>query len=199
MATEAKAAGSSLVPYRFSVRQFERMIDAGVFPDNARLELIAGILMTKMTKSDPHDVAVAEIGETLRELLTSGWVVREEKSVVLGKRDRPEPDVAVVRGRHSDYRRRAPGVADIAFIVEVADTSYAKDRGVKWSRYARAGIPTYWIVNLPARQVEVYSGPAIAGKSASYQKAVTFVLADEVPVVVDGQEVGRIPVKDLFP
>jgi Uma2 family endonuclease len=198
MATQTRASGSGLVPYRLSVRQFERMIDAGVFPEGARVELIGGLLVDKMTKNDPHDACVAQLGESLRPMLPAGWSVREEKSVVLGGRDRPEPDVAVVRGRPLDFFRRAPRPPDIGLLVEVADTTYVKDRGSKWHRYARAGTPYYWIVNLPARQVEVYSAPARVGKSATFRDVATYRITDEVPVIIEGSEVGRIPVKDLL-
>lgn len=198
MATETATTGSSLVPYRLSVRQFERMIDAGIFPDGAHVELLAGILVNKMTKNDPHDFAVGQLAENLRSLLAAGWTVREEKSVVLGKRDRPEPDIAVARGQHRDYARRAPRPADVLMLVEVADTSYAKDRGVKWSRYARAGIPVYWIVNLTTQEIEVCSTVVGVGKTAGYRDVAKFGVGGKVPVVIDGQEVGRVAVKELI-
>ena len=61
--------------------------------------------------------------------------------------------------------------------------------------YAAAGIPIYWIFNLIERQVEVYSMPAAAG----YQDRQDFVIGQEVPVVINNVEVGRIPVADLLP
>ena len=47
MATEVNATGKGLVPYRLTVRQFERMIDAGIFPEGAHLELLGGCLSIK--------------------------------------------------------------------------------------------------------------------------------------------------------
>jgi len=44
-----------LKPYRMSVKQFERLIEAGAFPDRVRVELLGGVLFRKMTKNDPHD------------------------------------------------------------------------------------------------------------------------------------------------
>ena len=41
----------------------------------------------------------------------------------------------------------------------MSDTSLEFDRGVKLARYAAAGIPEVWIVNLRARQVEAHSDP----------------------------------------
>ena len=71
----------------------------------------------------------------------------------------PEPDLSVVRGESDDYTDHHPGPADIALVVEVADSSLSRDRGEKRDNYARAGIPVYWIVNLVGRQLEVSSNP----------------------------------------
>lgn len=44
-------------------------------------------------------------------------------------------------------------------MVEVAVNSHAIDRGLKAELYARAGIPAYWLVDVPGRTVEVRSEP----------------------------------------
>jgi Uma2 family endonuclease len=199
MATEVQSAGSGIEPYRLSVRQFEAMIDAGVFPDGVRVELLGGMLVEKMTKNDPHDFSVGQLGQILRRLLPIDWFVREEKSVRLGLSWRPEPDVAVVRGPNELYRSRTPQAKDIGLVIEVADISYAKDRGEKWRGYAAARVLIYWIVNVPARQVEVYSAPTGRGIAAKYRDDITFGPDDDVPVVIEGREVGRIAVRDILP
>jgi hypothetical protein len=45
-------ASSGLVPYRISVRQFEKMIDAGTFRDEGHVELLGGLLIDKMVKNE---------------------------------------------------------------------------------------------------------------------------------------------------
>jgi hypothetical protein len=52
------AAGSGLAPYRLTVGQFVKMIDAGVFHNDDRVELLGGILVDKMVKNDPHEFAI---------------------------------------------------------------------------------------------------------------------------------------------
>jgi len=83
-------------------------------------------------------------------------------------------------------------------LVEVADSSYAKDRGTKWRNYAASGIAVYWIVNLPERRIEVYTTPAGRGKSAAYRDFKTYGPDDEVPFVLDGRELGRIKVSEIL-
>ncbi len=179
IARQARASG--VVPYRVSVRQFRKMIDAGVFRDGDHVELLEGILVDKMTKHPPHNFAVTTIADTCRAVVGPDWVVREEKSVVLGRFSRPEPDVAIAQGPHERYRSISPNAADLAALVEVADTSYAKDRGIKWRKYAESKIPVYWIVNLPLRQIEVYTEPSGARKPPRIRSAKCMVRKTKYP------------------
>ncbi|MGB7059313.1 MAG: Uma2 family endonuclease, partial [Geitlerinemataceae cyanobacterium] len=48
---------------------------------------------------------------------------------------------------------------DIIVVIEIADSSLEYDRTVKLPLYAEAGIPQYWIFNLPESQLEMYSQP----------------------------------------
>jgi Uma2 family endonuclease len=80
-------------------------------------------------------------------------------------------------------------------LVEVSQASLDRDQGSKWLAYVRSGIPVYWIVNLVDRRVEVYTDPGPAG----YGSRVDFSPGQEVPVVIVGVEVGRVPVADLLP
>ena len=190
--------GSGLVPYRLTVRQFEKMIDAGVFRDDDHVELLGGLLVDKMVKKDPHNFAIDMLGAILNDELPDQWIARQEKSVVLGRFWRPEPDIAIARGPRERYRSKGPRRADLGLLVEVADSTYAKDRGAKWRKYAASGVAVYWIVNLPLRQVEVYSAPAGRGKSAGYREIKIYHPDEEVPLILEGRELGRIKVSELL-
>jgi Uma2 family endonuclease len=188
---EAKSTRHQL--YRLTLRQFETMIGAGVFGDE-RVELLDGMMVNRMTSFPPHDFAVMNLVMALRQMLPeSHWTVREEKSVLLGSRSRPEPDIAVVRGTLRDYAQRPPTEHDIALLIEVSDSTYPKDAGVKHRLYERSGVPEYWIVDLQSRQVEVFTlDQRVFGPPMDYAEA------DEVPVSLDGREFGRIAVSALL-
>ena len=51
-------------------------------------------------------------------------------------------------------------------MVKVANTSLAFDRNIKLPRYAAAGIPGAWLVDLAKDRVEVYSTPGPNGYAA---------------------------------
>ena len=199
MATnQASAVGSGVALYRMTVKQFGKMIDANVFPDGARVELLGGLLVT-MTTNEAHEFIVGQLADLLRPLLTDGWFLREEKSARLGRFWRPEPDIAVVRGRRADFLKRGPRGGDVGLLVEVCDTSYAKDSRTKLRLYASARVPVYWIVNIERRQVEVYSVPTGRGASARYEVTTIHPVTARPGVVLDGQDVGTIAVQELFP
>jgi Uma2 family endonuclease len=141
---------------RWRRKQYERLVDLGVF-EGEPLELIGGQLIVAEPKGSPHAAAVGMASDAVRAALPPGWTVRIQDPVALDDESAPEPDVAVVRGRHADYRHAHPARA--ALIVEVAESSLAFDRTRKGSLYARAGIADYWIVNLEERVVEVYRDP----------------------------------------
>ncbi len=121
--TPAKTASSGVTLYRFTVEQYLSMIDAGVFVDGPDAELLGGRIVSKMTKNEPHDFGVDQFSELIRACLPAEWIVRQEKSIVLSRWSRPEPDIVVARGPRSLYKRRAPGPPDLALVIEVADSS----------------------------------------------------------------------------
>jgi Uma2 family endonuclease len=191
-------AASGLVPYSLSVRQFEKMIDAGIFRDDDHVELLGGLLVDKMVKNDPHDFAIDMLGSILKRLLPTNWIARQEKSVVLGRYWRPEPDIAVVRGPRERYRTNCPRALDLAILIEVADSTYPKDRGKKWRGYAAARMSIYRIVNLSERQIEVYSESSGRGKSALYRDVTIFPADKEIPLYIEGRELARFKVSDVL-
>ena len=180
--------------HRITVDEYERIIRAGALEDASKVELIDGYLVDKMGKSAEHSYSAISAHEILKDRLPAGWSARLEQPVRIPAYDEPEPDVSVVRGSRSDYKHRIPEPTDIALLVEVSESTLSGDRGKKLPAYARAGIPVYWIVNLVNRQVEVYSGP-VAG---SYPSPTIYASGQQVPIVIDGQQLQPIAVDDIL-
>jgi Uma2 family endonuclease len=145
-----------LTPKRWRRAEYQKLVDVGAF-EGEPLELIGGQLIVAEPKGSPHAAAVGMAHDALRAALSPGWIVRIQDPLALDDESAPEPDLAVVRGTHVDYRHGHPARA--AVVIEVAESSLAFDRTQKGSLYARAGIADYWIVNLEDRVVEVYRDP----------------------------------------
>jgi Uma2 family endonuclease len=181
--------------YRLTVRQYDRMVEDGTIAEDDQVELIQGLLVTKMPKNPRHMWSVEATRDALAGLLPAGWSIRQEGPLRVPEFDEPEPDLAVIRGTRDNYQDRHPEPGDAALIVEVAETSLPRDRGEKRTAYGRGGIPIYWIVNLVDRQVEVYSNPA----GGTYPPALILGETDSVELLIEGQVIGRIAVATLLP
>jgi Uma2 family endonuclease len=183
---------------RFTVDEYLRMVTANVFDGDDRHELLAGWVVSKMTRNPPHEVGIALADEALRALLPAGWRLRNQSSITTAD-SVPEPDLSVVRGAIRDYIGRHPGPQDMALAIEVADSSLPKDRNLKGRIYARAGIPVYWIINLVDRKVEVYTDPTGPALMPGYRQQQEYGPGAAVPLVIDGREVARVAVDELLP
>jgi Uma2 family endonuclease len=142
---------------RWTRREYERLTEAGVLRDDEPVELIGGQLIVAEPKGSRHAVAVEVVADRLRVAFGAGWAVRGQNSFALDDESEPEPDVAVVRGAHRDYRDGHP--TEAVLIVEVAESSLVFDRAHKGSVYARARVPEYWIVNLVDDVLETHREP----------------------------------------
>jgi Uma2 family endonuclease len=184
------------VPYRMSIEKYEAMVDLGVFTSEDRFELIEGLLVAKMTKYPPHSVVTQNCGKILdRMLYGKGCHARTEQPIRIPSRSsEPEPDVALARGDVKDYAAKHPDAEDIALVVEVSDTSLQKDHRLART-YGAAGIPFYWIINIPDRQLEVFSSPL----NGVYTAHEILHETESLDLIIEGRMVGRIGVAELLP
>jgi len=184
--------------YRLTIEQYQAMAEAGILTEDDPVEFLEGWLVEKMTKNPPHIAATALLLNAINRLLPSGWFLTVQDPIATLD-GRPEPDLVVIRGTPRDYLGHRPTAEEIGLVVEVADSSLDQDRGLKKRVYAEAGIVIYWIVNLIDGQIEVYSDPTGPADEPGYRQCRIYVSADEIPVVLDGNEAGRLPVRDLLP
>lgn len=183
---------------RFTVEEYHRFIQAGAFHPEERVELLDGWMVYKVTHNPLHDAVVDQVQEAIRKRVSEEWRVRVQSAITTADSE-PEPDVVVARGPASRYLAAHPGPADIALLVEVADSSLNRDRVEKARLYARAGIDQYWIVNLPESLVEVYRQATGAGAAATYSEPQRFGINDSIPLAIGGQSLSPIPVKEILP
>lgn len=191
---------------RLDVDQFHRMIEVGILREGAPIELIDGILVRKdnsdrggnpMTHGPKHALCLQRIRDLDARLRPYGCHLRQQLPVTLSARREPEPDGLIVRGRIEDYEARHPTAADCLICIEVADSSLEYDRTVKYQMYAAAGLPDYWLVNIPDRQVEVYRSPVPA--EARYAVRTDFRCGQTLPCELAPGVVLEVPVGALLP
>ncbi|HWA21543.1 MAG TPA: Uma2 family endonuclease [Caulobacterales bacterium] len=155
-------AADDLTIARFSDAEFERMLGRGAFAD-MRVELRAGVLRRMNAQYAPHLRIKSDLGAELREAVQRAGLALEvsiDGSVGFGAGFTPSPDVIV--WTPSDVDTILPG-ADVALIVEVADTTLSDDLGAKLFSYARAGVPEYWVADVAGRVIHQCWAPGAAG------------------------------------
>ncbi len=177
--------------YRWSRVAYERVVNVGGFPPEARLELLDGEIIDMSPQKSQHAAACDLAEAALRTCDFGAAYVRIQKPLALDDTSEPEPDLAVVPGTPRDYADAHPGQA--LLIVEVADSSLGYDRTRKAGAYARNGVPEYWVINLRERVLEVRLAPA-GGVYTQLQR----LSADEqvAPIAAPGC---RIAVRALLP
>jgi Uma2 family endonuclease len=184
--------------YRLSVEQYHAMSRFGILTEEDPVELLEGCLVLKMGINPKHWFATGQLRDWLIGLGLSNYFIHSQEPIVTDDSE-PEPDVAVVRGSRLDHFEVTPNSRATALVVEVSDSTLLNDRTVKKRIYARAGIPVYWIVNLIDQQIEVYTQPIMNGDQSDYTAHEIIGREGDVRVVLDGREIGRLPVEKLMP
>lgn len=130
-------------PDGFTAEDLDRLPDLP-----AHTELIDGSLVFVSPQKAFHTLTVDLLVVALRLSVPKDLRVRREMSVVLDRRQRPEPDVMVVRanavtgGDQTAY----PADAVVLAVEVVSPDSEVRDRERKPQLYARAGIGHFWRV-----------------------------------------------------
>jgi Uma2 family endonuclease len=143
-------------PRRFTPDDYLRMVELGILEEDEPIELLDGEIVEMSPEGDAHAEGVRRVNTALvLAYAPAGFAVGPQSTHRAKPSSMPEPDACVVP-------ETTRGVADVeqsVLLVEVSDTSLAKDRARKRRMYAVAGAPCYWIIEIPHRQVRVLEEP----------------------------------------
>lgn len=151
----------------FTVEEYHRMAEAGVFHPEERLELIEGEIFQMAPIGPRHAGCVINANRLFVSRLGDRAVVSPQNPVVIQPRSEPQPDLLVLRPRPMSYSRAHPTPDDVLLAVEVAETTVRFDRVVKARLYARARIAEFWLLLPVDGAVEVYRGPTPDGYASA--------------------------------
>lgn len=141
--------------HRITVEQYDQMVDAGVFDQGPRVELIDGVLVEMSPMGDPHALSIAWLTRAIIRQLDESLMLGPQLPVRMAAlRSVPEPDIFVTTP--DEFRSRNP---QPLLTIEISDASLRYDRITKARLYARRGLLDYWIVNLRERVVEIHRAP----------------------------------------
>ena len=159
------------IPRRlFTVEEYHRMAEVGIFHPGERVELIEGEIVQMSPIGPRHAGCVINATRLFITRLGDRAVVSPQNPVVIQPRSEPQPDLLLLRPRAISYSREHPIPEDVLLAVEVADTTVRFDRLVKARLYARAGIAELWLCLTADGIVEVYRAPGSDGYTSVTQR-----------------------------
>lgn len=142
---------------RFTGDRYDQWWAHGVVTSNDRVELLEGLIVTKPAATPRHIYALSDLYARLILQFHTRATVLSQGTIFLPRDSRPSPDIVLIRS--GTPRDRLPLPEDIYLLIEVSDSTLARDRETKLALYARDNIREYWIINLEQHQLEVYREP----------------------------------------
>ncbi len=176
---------------RFTVEEYHRLGEIGVLTPDDQVELLEGWIVEKMNHRPAHGFMVRILNDWFQSNIPAGWILQCQLPITL-QFSEPEPDLAVIRGKHRDFQDRHPGGADCRLVIEVADSSLSRDRA-KAAIYAAAEVEEYWIVNILDKTIERWSQP----DHLEYEKTGAYGYGDHLKIGLDDQII-ELRLDDLF-
>jgi Uma2 family endonuclease len=145
--------------------------------DGNRYELVDGELLVSPSPRPLHQLAVMAFYDRLRPYVRThglGVLLSSPADLDLRSGQLLQPDLFVVRPTGAGPFMEWTQAGIPVLVIEVLSSSTARfDRVTKRRRYQRSGVPFYWIVDLDARLVEVWTAeatsPAIADQELRWQ------------------------------
>ena len=178
--------------YPISVQMYHVMAEHGAFAPDERVELIDGEIIEMSPIGSRHARVVDYLNAFLSERFGKHYIIRIQSPIIVGDMSEPQPDLSVLRHREDFYRDSHPTGDDIALVIEVADSSAGFDRSRKVPKYAAAGIPETWLIDLESEHVEVHFSP----KNTAYGIVKIYLRGEDA--ISETMPEFKLPVADIL-
>jgi len=132
----------------FTVDEYYRMGEAGIFGEEARLELIEGEIIEMSPVGNRHVECVNRATALFAARLANKAMLSVQNPILLSRDTEPQPDIVLAIPRDDYYSGQRISPADTFLVLEVSDTTLRYDRNRKMPLYAKWGVPEVWIENL---------------------------------------------------
>ena len=178
---------------RFTVEEYDRMVDAGIFDMHPRVELVHGELIEPMAPMNlPHQRVIIMLTGLIAPRLSGRADVSVQTPIRLNGNSEPEPDLAILKPEWVQTNKK-PGPQDIFWLIETAHSSRDFDRNVKMPLYASVGISEAWLIDLIDDVIVVYRDPRPDG----YATTLTFTRGQTIAPLAFPDE--HLPVSEMLP
>lgn len=164
-------------PHRFTLEDALRMQNAGILDADARVELIDGGLVEMASQGAEHTRVKMQIAYALMAQGQDKVVVIVGSTLRLAPTYAPDPDLYV-------YDAALPLASvngqNLGLVIEVAQTTVAKDLSIKAEVYAEHGVRDYWVVDVNNAEIVVHR--SLSG--GVYRDVVRYSARDTVTSLV---------------
>jgi len=148
-----------ILRWQFTVADFARMAEAGIFAEDDRVELIDGEVRAMSPIGPRHAALVKRLNTLIGRQVANLAIMSVQDPIQLTYYTEPQPDIALLRIREDFYAHAHPLPADVFVVLEIAETSLEYDREEKVPRYAQARIPEVWLIDVERETVTQYTQP----------------------------------------
>lgn len=162
--------------HSFTTTEYHQLIEEGLFEKDERIELINGELTIMPPIGPEHSAHTTELNHVAGKSLPGDLRLRLNEPITIAPHSEPQPDAAIVRASKDNYRKAHPKPKDVLLVIEVADSSAPYDNHVKSKLYGKAGIPEFWVIDIAAECVRVFTEPAGKG----YRKTTEYYREDRI-------------------
>ena len=142
---------------RWTLAEFERLTELGIFTEDDRIELIGGELVPMSPKGNRHEVVRGALHNWLRHQLPDEFDYHVEPGWRAGGTHYFEPDFLVGPAGCNPTSIRPE---DVVLLIEVAHSSLRFDTTNKAINYAALGVREYWVVNAKTLATRVHREPS---------------------------------------
>jgi len=177
--------------HRLNIEAYHKMLEAGIFDPEDRIELIEGELLDMAPIGSNHAGTVYKLIQRITSAVGDGAIVGAQNPLILGDHTEVQPDLLVLKPREDYYSESHPEPKDIFFIVEVSDTTVRFDREVKIPLYAKFFVPEVWLIDLNKKCLDIHASPG----QGEYKQIGSYHQGNVIPSLIDCMS---IHVDELF-
>jgi Uma2 family endonuclease len=145
--------------HKLNLTDYHRMIEAGIFTPEQRIELLEGELFDMAPIGPAHSGTTNYLTRLFFQAVGDKAIVSVQNPIMLGDNSEPQPDLCLLCSREDFYEKSHPAATDVLLLIEIADTSASADRAYKIPLYARHGIPEVWLIDVKRQQLEIHRQP----------------------------------------
>ena len=173
-------------------KEYRHLIEIGVLEDG-KVELVNGEIWDKMAHGRRHVATVTFVSTALGRIFDPNCI-QSQSSLPVTEYGDPEPDVTVMARTLDKYIEEEQLTLDeMLLVVEVSDSTLRADLAGKVRQYGSAGIPEYWVADIPNRLLHVFREPTETG----YASQTNLTPEDEVRPLAAPDAAVRV--SDLLP